>query len=83
MSQEKVNRYKETKVTRKAEEAKAKRQKMITKVVAIVVAVVLVGWLGYSVVEMATRPDTTPIELDAAAFEEYMNDLYGAEEVAE
>ena len=79
MSQEKVNRYKESKGTRKELETKAKRKRLITKVVGYVVAVALVCWLGYSVYEMATRPDTTPIELDATALEDYLSELYETE----
>jgi len=79
MSQEKVNRYKETKASRKEVEAKAKRKGLIAKVVGCVIAVALVCWLGYSVFEMASRPDSTPIELDTTAMDEYLNGLYGTD----
>ena len=86
MSQENVNRYKEAKANRKETMAKEKRQGMIVKLVSSVVALALVCWLGYSVYNLATRPDTTPVEVDATAMQEYLNDLYAvetAEETAE
>ena len=79
MSQEKVNRYKEQKASRKEVMAKEKRQSMIVKLVSGVIVLALVCWLGYSVYNSATRPDTTPVELDAAAMQEYLTDLYEAE----
>ncbi len=73
MSQEKVNRYKEEKANRKAIQAKEKRKKMIAKAVGGVIALGLVCWIGYSVYDMANKPDTTPVEVDASALDDYIN----------
>ncbi len=78
MSQEKVNRYKEEKANRKAIQAKEKRSRTISKAVGGLVALALVCWLGYSVYDMCNKPDTTPVQVDAAALDEYLNEL-GAE----
>lgn len=80
MSQEKVNRYKEAKANRKEVMAKEKRQGMLVKVASGVVALALVCWLGYSIYNSATRPDTTPVQLDATAMQEYLEEMYAVEE---
>ena len=51
MSQEKVDRYKEQKKNRKAIQAKKKRNALITKVCASLIALALVAWLGYSIAD--------------------------------
>lgn len=48
MSQEKVDRYKKEKANRKQIIRKEKLQNAIRKCIIGVVAIVLVGWLGYS-----------------------------------
>lgn len=78
MSQEKVNRYKEEKANRKEIMAKEKRKNTMMKICAGVIALALVGWLGYSVYDMATRPDTSAVKIDASALDEYL-DSVGAE----
>lgn len=78
MSQEKVNRYKEEKANRKEILAKEKKKKAVTKVVAAVIALALVCWVGYSVYDVATRPDTSTIEMDASALDSYLSSM-GAE----
>ena len=75
MSQEKVNKYKEEKANRKEIMAKEKKQKNTMKLVAGIVALVLVCWLGYSVFDMATRPDTSNVEIDSTALDEYLGTL--------
>lgn len=75
MSQEKVNKYKEEKANRKEIMAKEKKQKNTIKLVAGIVALVLVCWLGYSVFDMATRPDTSNVEIDSTALDEYLGTL--------
>ena len=75
MSQEKVNRYKEEKANRKEILAKEKRKNTMVKIGAAVVALALVGWLGYSVYDMATRPDTSAVEIDASALDEYLEGI--------
>lgn len=49
MSQEKVDRYKEQKKNRKAIQARKKRNALITKACASLIALALVAWLGYSI----------------------------------
>ncbi len=75
MSQEKVNKYKEQKANRKEIMAKEKKQKNRMKLACGIVALVLVGWLGYSVYNSATRPDTSNVEINAAALDEYLGEL--------
>ena len=48
MSQAKVDKYKQDKANRKEIMRKEKMQSRIRKSVAVVVAVVVVGWAGYS-----------------------------------
>lgn len=76
MSQEKVNRYKEEKANRKQIMAKQKKQKAIRKVVGAVIAVVLIGWVGYSAVD--TYQDSRPrdvVEIDYTAVDEYLETI--------
>jgi len=73
MSQEKVNRYKEEKANRKEILAKEKKKESLTKLCAGVIALALVCWLGYSVYNTATRPDTSTVEIDSTALDEYFS----------
>ena len=83
MSQEKVNRYKEEKANRKELLAKEKKKKTVTKVCAGGIALALVCWIGYSVYDMATRPDTSTIEMDASALDSYLSSMGTETEAAE
>ncbi|MCI8598189.1 MAG: hypothetical protein HFJ10_07095 [Lachnospiraceae bacterium] len=78
MSQEKVNRYKEEKANRKEILAKEKKKQMLMKVCAGVIALALVCWIGYSVYDTVTRPDTSTVEIDSTALDEYLSTV-GAE----
>lgn len=82
MSQEKVNRYKEEKANRKEILAKEKRHKTYMKIGGGVIALALVCWLGYSVYDMATRPDTSAVTINTTALDEYLSGLE-TEETAE
>ena len=75
MSQQKVNRYKEEKANRKEILAKEKRKRTQVKICASVIALFLVCWLGYSVYDMATRPDSSAVELDVTALDEYLSSM--------
>lgn len=75
MSQEKVNRYKEEKAKRKEILAKEKKKQTIVKVCAGVIALALVCWIGYSVYVTATRPDTSSVEIDSTALDEYLSSV--------
>ena len=79
MSQEKVNRYKEQKANRKEIMQKEKQQKQMRKLIGVVVAVICVGWIGYSVYGVATRPDDTPYEVNLNAYDEYQEQLTAEE----
>lgn len=76
MSQEKVNRYKEEKANRKQIMAKQKKQKALRKVAGIVIAVVLIGWVGYSAVDayQESRPRDV-VEVDYTAVDEYLQTI--------
>lgn len=76
MSQEKVDRYKEQKKNRKAIQAKKKRKALITKVCASLVALALVAWLGYSVVDSYEKKQNSgPVTADITALDDYMTSL--------
>ncbi len=75
MSQEKVNRYKEEKAKRKELLAKEKKKQMIARICAGLIGLALAGWVGYSVYDTATRPDTSDVELDASALDEYISGI--------
>lgn len=75
MSQAKVDQYKEQKAKRKEIIAKEKAQSQMRKVIAIVIAVICIGWVGYSVYGVATRPDTTGATVNLDSYNEYLNDM--------
>ena len=58
MSQEKVNRYKEEKINRKAKLRRERIKGMIRKIVVLTLSLALVGWVVYSAVDtyQANRP---------------------------
>lgn len=76
MSQEKVNRYKEEKANRKQLMEKQKKQKALRKVAGIVIAVVLIGWVGYSAVDayQESRPRDV-VEVDYTVVDEYLQTI--------
>ena len=76
MSQEKVDRYKEQKRNRKAIHAKKKRNTLITRVCASLVALALTAWLGYSVVDSFERKQNSgPVTADITALDDYAASL--------
>ena len=80
MSQAKVDRYKEEKKNRKEIMAKEKRKRMIGKIAGCAIVLALVGWIGYSAVDlyMDSRPIET-IYTDLTAINDFMTDLSSAE----
>ena len=76
MSQEKVNRYKEEKANRKQIMAKKKREKAIRRTAGALIAVVLIGWVGYSAVDayQISRPREV-VEVDYTAVEDYLQTI--------
>lgn len=81
MSQEKVARYKEEKANRKAILKKEKRKHFFRKCIVGVVALGLVGWIGYSVYTMyeSNRPRQTA-EVDYSEINTYIDNLSGTAE---
>lgn len=76
MSQDKVNRYKEEKGKRKQAIAKEKQKKLLRKVTGIIVGVALIGWIGYSAVDL--YQDSRPremVEIDYTAMNEYLQTI--------
>ena len=68
MSQEKVDRYKKEKANRKKIMKKEKVQYIICRCVVAVLAVALVGWIGYSafrVYEDSRRVETAEVDYNA------------------
>ena len=83
MSQAKVDKYKQEKANRKEILAKEKRKKMLTKIVASAILVVLVGWIGVSTADFVyeNRPKNK-IFVQTTDIDKYLTDLY-AEETTE
>ncbi len=76
MSQEKVDRYKEQKKNRKVIQAKKKRNAMVARVCGGIVAVALVGWIGFSAVDSyQASQNSKPVTVDITALDEYTASL--------
>ena len=79
MSQEKVSRYKEEKANRKAMMKKEKRKHFFRKCVVGIVALGLVGWIGYSAYQVVTTPDenaeVVTTQMDVTAITDYLSSL--------
>ena len=84
MSQEKVNKYKEQKANRKEMLRKAKRASLIRNIVAGVVLVATIGWVGYSgvtyIIDKQPRPE---VSVDYTALDEYSKSLTAEETTTE
>ncbi len=64
MSQEKVDRYKESKATRRERQRKARRKQIFMRAGMSCVAVLLLVWIGYSVVRsVADNKPKTAVEV--------------------
>ena len=78
MSQEKVDRYKEEKKNRKKIMKKQRFQSVIFKTAGVLVAVVLVGWVGYSAydaIASAAAGDSKTYSMDTTVVDEYLNEM--------
>ena len=77
MSQEKVNKYKEEKANRKETMKKAKRAELFRNVIASVVLVAVVGWVGYSgvtyIIKHQPRPEVGVNYTSVADYVEGLN----------
>lgn len=78
MSQKKVDLYKERKANREKIYKKEKMILRIEKTIAILVCVVIIGWVGYSVVgqyQKSQDAKETETVMDATAIDTYLNEL--------
>ena len=76
MSQEKVNKYKEQKANRKETLRKAKRASLIRNIVAGVVLVATIGWVGYSAVDYyQNNQPRESVEVDYSAVDDYLESI--------
>lgn len=84
MSQEKVNKYKEEKANRKETMKKAKRAELLRNVIASVVLVAALGWVGYSGVTYIIRHQPRPeVDVNYTAVADYVEGLTAEETVTE
>lgn len=82
MSQKKVDQYKEQKANREKIKKREKRILLLEKCVAVVVAVAIVGWLGYSTygkIQDSKNSEVTETVMDATAVNDYLTELQSAE----
>lgn len=76
MSQEKVDRYKKEKANRKQIMRKQRMMNLVRKGVLTLVALALVGWLGYSAYDMyESGKDRVVAEVNYDAVTDYLNGL--------
>lgn len=76
MSQEKVDRYKQEKANRKKTMRRQKVMGIIRKAVLAVVALALVGWLGYSAWGMYdSGKERVVAEVNYDAVTDYLNNM--------
>ena len=84
MSQEKVNKYKVEKANRKETMKKERRASFVRNIVASVVLVAAVGWVGYSgvtyIIDKQPRPE---VSVDYTALDEYSKSLTAEETTTE
>jgi len=80
MSQAKVDQYKKEKANRKETMAKEKRQKMLMKIGASAVLVVLVAWVGISTADFIyeSRPKEK-IYVETTEIDKYLDSIYAEE----
>lgn len=75
MSQAKVDKYKQNKKNRAQIMKRQKRNAMIAKILGGVVAVVLVCWIGVSIYNVVNPETSSTYTVDAAALDDYLNQL--------
>ncbi len=89
MSQEKVDKYKKEKANREKLQKREKRTLFLEKLAIGAVALVMVGWIGYSAYGVLTREDpdeekeVVTTEMDTTAISDYLSQLAGDAEEAE
>lgn len=83
MSQEKVDKYKKEKANREKLQKREKRTLFLEKLAIGAVALVMVGWIGYSAYGVLTREDpdeektVVTTEMDTTAISDYLSQLAG------
>ena len=83
MSQEKVDKYKKEKANREKLQKREKRTLFLEKLAIGAVAIVMVGWIGYSAYGLLTREDpdeektVVTTEMDTTAITDYLSQLSG------
>ena len=83
MSQEKVDKYKKEKANREKLQKREKRTLFLEKLAIGAVAIVMVGWIGYSAYGVLTREDpdeektVVTTEIDTTAITDYLSQLSG------
>lgn len=83
MSQEKVDKYKKEKANREKLQKREKRTLFLEKLAIGAVAIVMVGWIGYSAYGVLTREDpdeektVVTTEMDTTAITDYLYQLSG------
>lgn len=88
MSQEKVDKYKKEKANREKLQKREKRTLFLEKLAIGAVALVMVGWIGYSAYGVLTREDpdeektVVTTEMDTTAISDYLSQLAGDAEEA-
>ena len=76
MSQEKVDRYKKEKASRKQIMRKQKAMGIVRKLILAVVAIALVGWLGYSAFDIyESGKERVVAEVNYDAVTNYLNNM--------
>lgn len=76
MSQEKVDRYKQEKANRKQIMRKQKAMGIVRKLILAVVALALVGWLGYSAFDIyESGKERVVAEVNYDAVTNYLNNM--------
>ena len=77
MSQEKVDRNKAAKASRKKDMQKEKTKLATIRVCAVALCAAIIGWGGYQ--RQASNKTAETIEVDASALADYQNSLVQAE----
>lgn len=75
MSQEKVDKYKQEKAGRQQQIKKQKRNHKIRVAAISVAALVLAGWVGYSVYDKIDNRQLETIYFDMSALDDYIEEL--------
>lgn len=79
MSQAKVDRYKEEKKNREKIMKKQKRQAFLLRLAGTVVAIVLVGWIGFSVYQKVQGDVSHTYAVKTDVMDDYLNSLDASE----